>query len=216
MQNNETTTVISKMTVGLILLVLLGFNPILLFSESASLGVLVSYAAKPMESQILRDLDGQVITDPSPDSYFPSSWSWTIKLKDISYLTFIHETSQSSYYVAIATIHMKRHQMPVDVKVILTYMNNNNGWALSNMQVQSITFPSQRDYSSCVKMYMDYDFMPALVVKNTCNCKLFIAGAYVYDGETTRFAVELEPDEETTLAYGPAPQRYSIHFAYRE
>jgi hypothetical protein len=94
--------------------------------------------------------------------------------------------------------------------------HNNNAGDWKDLQVQSIIFPSQRNYASCVQLYMDYDFFPSLVVKNTCNCRLFIAGSYVDKGKQDRFAVELEPDQESTIAIGPAPDKYSIHFAYRE
>lgn len=179
-------------------------------------GTYITCSAKPLESQILKDLVGQVITDPSPNSYFPTTWSWTIKSGDISYLSFIHETDKSSYYIALMTIHLKRYQMPVDVKVVLQYQNKNSYWGLSDLQVQSITFPSQRNYASCVQIYMDYDFFPSLIVKNTCSCRLFIAGSYTDKGKQERFAVELEPNQESTIAVGPAPEKYSIHFAYRE
>ena len=200
----------------LIIAVLLLFGcviPNALFSESMQYGVC---SAKPLESQVIKDLWGQVIKDPSPNSYFPDGWSWTIKRGDIEYLTFINETVKPTYYVALVTIHLKRYQMPVDAKVVLTYMYNNNTWQLTNLQMSSLTFPSQRNYSSCVQIYMDYDFMPALVVKNTCGCLLFIAGAYGDNGKQQRFAVELDPNEESTIAIGPAPEKYSIHFAYRE
>lgn len=172
--------------------------------------------AKPLESQVIKDLVGQVISDPSPDSYFPSGWTWTIQSGDISYLTFIHEAEKSTHYVAILTMHLKRYQMPVDVKVILTYYNNNGRWNLGDLKVQSLTFPSQRNYASQVEMYMDYDFFPSLVVKNNSNYRLFIAGSYTDEGEQHRFAVELEPNDETAVAIGPAPDKYAIHFAYRE
>ena len=95
--------------------------PTMLLPKDAHACAYASCSAKPLESQILKDLVGQVISDPSPDSYFPSEWTWTLKSGDISYLSYIHETVKSSYYVVLMTMHLKRYQMPVDVKVILTY-----------------------------------------------------------------------------------------------
>ena len=190
--------------------------PSVLFPKDAQCSAYASCSAKPLEAQILKDLVGQVVTDPSPDCYFPSGWSWTIKSGDISYLTFIHETAKSSYYVALVTMHLKRYQMPVDVKVVLTYYYNNGSWELGDMRVNSLTFPGQRNYASSVQIYMDYDFFPSLVVKNVSGYRLFIAGAYTANGEQERFAVELEPGEESAVAMGPAPDDYAIHFAYRE
>lgn len=199
-----------------VVLMLFGFAiPSIVLPNSTNCGAYSSCSAKPTEVQILKDLVGQVISDPSSDSYFPSDWSWTIKSKDIAYLTFLHERNESSYYVALVTIHLKRYQMPVDVKVVLTYLKN-NGWYLNDLTIQSLTFPSQRSYKSCVKIYMDYDFFPSLVVENTCNYRLFVAGSYSNEGREERFAVELEPYEKSTIAIGSEPDRYAIHFAYME
>lgn len=190
--------------------------PTMLLPKDAHACAYASCYAKPLESQILKDLVGQVISDPSPDSYFPSEWTWTLKSGDISYLSYIHETVKSSYYVVLMTMHLKRYQMPVDVKVILTYYYNNGKWELGDLKVQSLTFPGQQNYASRVQIYMDYDFFPSLVVKNNSNYQLFIAGSYTVDGERHRFATELEPNEETVVAIGPEPDQFAIHFAYRE
>lgn len=177
----------------------------------------VSASYKPLEVQILKDLAGKVIKDPSPDSYFSEDWTWTLKQEDISYLTFIHESIERNlYYVSLMTIHLLRHNMPVDVKVILTYKYESGQWNYYEMRVQSITFPPQKNYAANVKMYMDYDFLPALVVKNNSSQFLFVAGYWMQNGEMTRFAVELEPRQKKTIAYGPAPDDYGVHFAYAE
>lgn len=181
------------------------------------LGIESSFSLRnPPESQILQDLVGKVIIDPSPNSYFPISWSWTIKKGDISHLTTIHETIESNYYIALITIHLKRRQMPVDVKAIIQYRLVDKRWQYDKLIIQNLSFPPQQNYKSCINIYEDYDFVPSLMVKNSCNMTLFVAGSYMATGEPVRFCVELEPYQEEAIAIGPSINKYSIHFAYRE
>lgn len=186
------------------------------FSMPRSTFIIETKGGKPLESQILRDLVGKVITDPSEDSYFPKNWSWTIKSGEIKYLSFIHETSNYDYYIALMTIHLKRREMPVDVKVLLQYKLYKGTWHYDQLTVQSLTFPKQQNYKSYVEIYMDYDFMPSLVVKNKSNMRLFVAGAYTTKSTYKRFCTEVEPGESNTIGIGPSPEKYEIHFAYRE
>lgn len=184
--------------------------------QSSSYSLSEYQGGKPGEVQILRDLVGKVITDPSENSYFPDSWSWTIKSGEIRYLSFEHETSNYDYYIALMTIHLKRREMPVDVKVVLQYKLTRGAWRFDQLKVQSITFPKQTNYASYVEIYMDYDFMPSLVVKNNSKMTLFVAGAYTTKGTYKRFCTELEPNKTSTIGIGPAPDKYEIHFAYKE
>ena len=165
------------------------------------------------EEQIKRDLVGLVIRDPSPQSYFSKNWTWTIKPNEIIGLTISQESPTNDGYSVYATIHLKRRQMPVNVDVVIKYTKKRQ---FAMLTVKKIYFPSQTDYSSCVDIYMDYDFFPSLVVKNKCNMTLFVAGAYTEKGEMNRFAIELDPYQETAIGVGPAPESYSIHFAYKE
>ena len=167
--------------------------------------------------QIKQDLVGIVIRDPAPNSYFPKDWTWTLKRNEIADVTIKNEAKPSgSQYNATITIHLKRHQLSVDVDAIIRYRQAGGGWKYDGLTVQRITFPPQQDYSSNVNIYMAYDFMPSLMVKNTSGMALFVAGSYTTKGETNRFCAELEPYEEKMLGFGPSPDSYSIHFAYKE
>ncbi len=167
--------------------------------------------------QIKQDLVGLVIRDPSPNSYFPKDWTWTLKRNEITSVTIKNEVkTNSNQNNATVTIHLKRHQLSVDVDAVIRYRQTGSVWKYEGLTVQRITFPPQQDYRSYVKLYMDYDFMPSLMVKNTSGMALFVAGSYTTKGETTRFSAELEPYEEKRLGFGPSPDSYSIHFAYKE
>lgn len=175
----------------------------------------VSYLSR---ERVKQDLIGTVIKDPSPQSYFPSGWSWTLKEHEITNINF----NQGGAMIANdcttikATLFLLRRQMKVNVDVVLKYKQINDVLKYDGLTVQKIYFPSQQDYSSYVKIYMDYDFMPSLVVKNTSNMTLFVAGSYTSKGETTRFSAELEAHESKTLGIGPTPDSYNVHFAYKE
>lgn len=170
------------------------------------------------KERIKQDLVGTVIQDPSPQSYFPSNWSWTLKEYEITHINI----NQGGALIANdcttikATIFLLRRQMKVNVDVVLKYKLINDELRYDGLTVEKIYFPSQQDYSSYVRIYMDYGFMPCLIVKNTSDMTLFVAGSYTSKGETTRFSAELEPYESKTLGYGPTPDSYGVHFAYME
>lgn len=131
---------------------------VLALTTSQTLGV--EQQSNPKRSYLSRervkqDVVGTVIKDPSPNSYFPKDWTWTLKRNEIVGVTIKNEAKPSSNQSnATVTIHLKRHQLSVDVDAIIRYRQAGGGWKYDGLTVQRITFPPQQDYSSNVNIYI--------------------------------------------------------------
>lgn len=75
--------------------------------------------------------------------------------------------------------------------------------------------PSQTDYSQYVRLEMDYDFMPTLVLHNNSNMTLFVGGDWSANAEPERFGCIIDPQSSASIAIGLI-NSYHIHFAYRK
>ena len=167
----------------------------------------LSYRRNPSE-----DIIGQVITAPSEDGYFPSTWEWKIEEGEVYEVQELSKRTDSSGCEIITVLaHLHRGEVKIDVEMVLKYSQNGS----VSSRVTKLTIPQQTDYSQYVEMEMDYDFLPELMLYNRSNMTLFVGGDYSSGNETSLFSAVVGPHSSELVAVGDV-QYYHIHFAYEK
>lgn len=161
------------------------------------------------------DLAGLVIYEPSDNGYFPKSWSWKIKRSEVlSVDVLARDTFLDNLNIRVLA-HLHRDALKIDAELIMHYVKNGNGYILHSSTVTKLIVPSQTDYSQYVRLEMDYDFMPTLVLHNNSNMTLFVGGDWSANAEPERFGCIIDPQSSASIAIGLI-NSYHIHFAYRK
>lgn len=180
----------------------------------ATMPVAVFAQKKGFEQTVARDLVGQVVTDPQT-KYFPEEWKWQLQQGEVLSVEILKAKNNAKWYVANINAHLKRRNLKIDARMFVKYHFDGKKWLLVETRMKSLSFPKQKDFSQYIKLYMDYDFMPAFVAKNTSDKTLFVHVAVLNSkGETEYFNTIIDPYKESTLYIGPAPEKYKIVFAY--
>ena len=189
---------------------------LLFFLLTALCFAVPSYAQQDnsFAQKIARDLIGQVVTDP-PQTYFPEEWKWTLEKGEIESVDIKKTKKDSKNYNAAIIAHLKRGLLKIDAKIFVKYQYDGKKWVLTKTEMKSLTIPKQKDYSHQVELYMDYDFLPALMLKNKGDKTLFVRVEAVSNGEKEYFSTIVEPYKETMVAMG-AVQSYKVLYAYKK
>lgn len=161
------------------------------------------------------DLAGLVIYEPSDNGYFPKSWSWKIKRSEVLSVDVLARDAFLDNLNIRVLAHLHRDALKIDAELIMHYVKNGNGYILKSSTVTKLIVPSQTDYSQYVRLEMDYDFMPTLVLYNNSNMTLFVGGDWSANAEPKRFGCIIEPNSSVSIAIGLI-NSYHIHFAYRK
>jgi len=189
---------------------------LLFFLLTALCFAVPSYAQQDnsFAQKIARDLVGQVVTDP-PQTYFPEEWKWTLDKGEIESVDIKKTKKDSKNYNAAIIAHLKRGLLKIDAKIFVKYQYDGKKWVLTKTEMKSLTIPKQKDYSHQVELFMDYDFLPALMLKNNGDKTLFVRVEAVSNGEKEYFSTIVEPYKETMVAMG-AVQSYKVLYAYKK
>ena len=167
------------------------------------------------EIELADDLIGQIIYDPSENSYFPEDWSWTLQQGEVLGVDVLaRDVLQDSQNIRVLT-HLHRDAIKIDAELTMHYVKSGNGYILQSTAVNKLIIPSQTDYSQYVKLEMDYDFLPMLMLHNNSNMTLFVGGDWLSNSGPERFGCILAPNASKTIAIGNITS-YHIHFAYRK
>ena len=167
------------------------------------------------EVELADDLIGQIIYDPSENSYFPEDWSWTIGPGEVlSVDELSRDLFQDSLNIRVL-VHLHKDAIKIDAELIMHYVKNRNGYTLQSTTVNKFTLLSQTDYSQHVTLEMDYTFMPLLMLYNNSDMTLLVGGEWSSKSNSKRFITFVEPHSSETIAMG-AFTSYNIHFAYRK
>ena len=161
------------------------------------------------------DLTGLVIYEPSDNGYFPKSWSWKIKRSEVLSVDVLARDAFLDNLNIRVLAHLHRDALKIDAELIMHYVKNGTGYILHSSTVTKLIIPSQTDYSQYVRLEMDYDFMPTLVLHNNSNMTLFVGGDWSANAEPERFGCIIDPQSSASIAIGLI-NSYHIHFAYRK
>lgn len=165
---------------------------------------------------IADDLVGQVITAPSDDGYFPKEWRWEIENGEVLEVKELNrEKDQSGYEVITIFAHLHKGSVKIDVEMILKYSQNGGRRVLTHSRTTKLIIPRQTDYSQCVELKMDYDFLPSLMLHNHSNMTLFVGGDYSSGEQRVLFSTIVKPLSSEMVAVGSI-QNYHVHFAYEK
>lgn len=167
------------------------------------------------KQDLVGDLAGQVIYEPSDNGYFPKSWSWKIRREEVLSVDVLARDAFLDNLNIRVLAHLHRDALKIDAELIMHYVKNGNGYILHSSTVTKLIVPSQTDYSQYVRLEMDYDFMPTLVLRNNSNMTLFVGGDWSANAEPKRFGCIIEPNSSVSIAIGLI-NSYHIHFAYRK
>ncbi len=167
------------------------------------------------KQDLVGDLAGQVIYEPSDNGYFPKSWSWKIRREEVLSVDVLARDAFLDNLNIRVLAHLHRDALKIDAELIMHYVKNGNGYILHSSTVTKLIVPSQTDYSQYVRLEMDYDFMPTLVLHNNSNMTLFVGGDWSANAEPKRFGCIIEPNSSVSIAIGLI-NSYHIHFAYRK
>lgn len=164
---------------------------------------------------IARDLIGQVIADPS-ETIFPDGWQWRLERGEVLSVDIKKAQKKGKIYVAIIIAHLKRGHLLVDMKMYVKYQYNGKKWVLKETTMKALNIPKQKDYSQYVRLYMDYDFLPTLMLKNSSDKNLFVCVELQdSDGKLMRQSHIVEPIAETSVCIGVV-SNYRIVYAYQK
>ena len=167
------------------------------------------------EIELADDLIGQIIYDPSENSYFPEDWSWTLQQGEVLGVDVLaHDVLQDSQNIRVLT-HLHRDAIKIDAELTMHYVKSGNGYILQSTTVNKFTLLPQTDYSQHVTLEMDYTFMPLLMLHNNSDMTLLVGGEWSSKSNSKRFITFVEPNSSETIAMG-AFTSYNIHFAYRK
>jgi hypothetical protein len=167
------------------------------------------------EVELADDLIGQIIYDPSENSYFPEDWSWTIGPGEVlSVDELSRDLFQDSVNIRVL-VHLHKDAIKIDSELIMHYVKNRNGYTLQSTTVNKFTLLPQTDYSQHVTLEMDYTFMPLLMLYNNSDMTLLVGGEWSSKSNSKRFITFVEPHSSETIAMGTFTS-YNIHFAYRK
>jgi hypothetical protein len=167
------------------------------------------------EVELADDLIGQIIYDPSENSYFPEDWSWTIGPGEVlSVDELSRDLFQDSVNIRVL-VHLHKDAIKIDSELIMHYVKNRNGYTLQSTTVNKFTLLPQTDYSQHVTLEMDYTFMPLLMLYNNSDLTLLVGGEWSTKSNSKRFITFVEPNSSETITMN-AVTSYNIHFAYRK
>lgn len=164
---------------------------------------------------IAHDLVGQVISDP-PKTYFPEEWRWKLERGEVLSVDVKKAQKNNQKYAAIIIAHLKRGHLLINAKMHVRYHHDGKKWVLTDTSVKVLNIPKQKDYSQYVSLYMDYDFLPTLMLKNSCDRNLFVRVELIdNEGEITYQSHIVEPYNETSVCMGVL-SNYRIVYAYQK
>lgn len=191
-------------------------NLIFLFCMAAVKLFAASQKSSGFAQTIARDLVGQVVSDP-PQTYFPEEWRWKLERGEVLSVDIKKAQKNSQKYAAIIIAHLKRGQLLINAKMHVRYHYNGKKWVLTDTSVKVLNIPKQKDYSQYVSLRMDYDFLPSLMLKNSCDRNLFVRVEVLdNDGEYKYNSVIVEPYKEEPVCMLCSPQSYRVIYAYQK
>ena len=167
------------------------------------------------EVELADDLIGQIIYDPSENSYFPEDWSWTIKQGEVLGVDVLARDFLQDCQNIRVLVHLHKDAIKIDAELTMHYVKSGNGYTLQSTTVNKFTLLPQTDYSQHVTLEMDYTFMPLLMLHNNSDMTLLVGGEWSSKSNSKRFITFVEPNSSETIAMG-AFTSYNIHFAYRK
>lgn len=165
-------------------------------------------------SNYAKDLVGQIVYEPSDNGYFPQEWRWKIEDGEVLSVQEINRLYGNDEIIVLA--HLHRGETRIDAEMVLKYSTAGRDRKIMSSKVLKLIIPTQPDFSQYIKLRMDYDFLPSLVLYNKSDMTLFVGGDYSFnEGKMTKFAGVFEPNSSKTIAIGGIDS-YHIHFAYRK
>lgn len=168
-----------------------------------------------VKQDLADDLVGQIIYEPSENGYFPQKWRWTIGQGEVLGVEVLARDVFLDNLNIRVLAHLHRDAIKIDTELIMHYVKNEIEYILQSTTVTKLIIPSQTDYSQYVRLEMDYDFIPTLMLYNNSDMTLFVGGDWSSNAEPKRFVSIVEPNSSESIAIGNI-RSYHIHFAYRK
>lgn len=165
---------------------------------------------------IINDLIGQIIYDPSENGYFSKEWRWKIENGEVLDVQILGTEYDHANYENISILaHLHRGSIRIDANMILQYARRGNRQILQSSRVTKLIIPKQKDYSQYIELKMDYDLLPALMLYNNSDMTLFVGLDYSNGEDTNIYGNIVEAHSSQMVAFGNI-QSYHIHFAYKK
>lgn len=195
------------------------------------------------QTELSKDLIGQIIYDPNEESYFPKNWRLQIEEGDVIGVEELNSITDNDGNKRInALAHLQIGNLKIDAEIAMNYtlntndelisdITNNNGrytktliiggedsnkkTKKASIQVNKVIIPQQTDYSQFVEIKMNYDLLPALQIDNNSNHNLFVGGDYESENKVSLWAAIVEAHSSKLIGIG-TPKSYRVHFAYEK